>query len=157
MTTLDNLARKFESFEPVGIKEQEKDIAEYIDRLKDSVRNIEKVVSWHEVRIKDTFETLNQINDESIEKSELQDTLSKFKTLFNEIIQKYKNIYPDDEAKVIFEQFSPGINSRIEALIEDYEDIVENINISLECPDELEKLEKLAEEYAKKAPVADWD
>lgn len=157
MTALDSLARKFESFKPVGIKEQEKDIAEYIDRLKEGVRNIEKIVTKHEIRIKDTFEAFNRIGTESMEKSELQDSLSRLKTLFTEIISEYKNIYPDDEAKVIFEQFSPGINSRIEALIEDFEDLVENINITLECPDELEKLEKLAKEYAKKAPVADWD
>lgn len=160
MAALDILARNFESFEPVDIKKQEIDIAQHFDRLKEGVRNIEKIVSRHEVRIKDTFETLNQINLKSIEKSELSeliDALTSLKTLFDQIILEYKNIYPDDEAKVIFEQFSPGINSRIEALIEEFEDIVENINISLECPDELEKLEDLAEEYAKKAPVADWD
>jgi len=157
MTALDNLAKKFESFEPVNIQKEEKDITEHIDRIKAGIRNIEQIVSRHEVRIKDTYETLNQINVELVGKSELHDSLLKLKTLFAEILQQYKNIYPDDEAKVIFEQFSPGINSRIEVLIEDFEDIIENLNLGIEYPDELEKLEKLAEEYAKKAPVADWD
>lgn len=92
------------------------------------------------------------------------ETIQILKTLLDTMerwVEKYDKICDrgedgSDFARVA-ENVCPGLMNRLRALVDEYDDLAENIRLSLQHPEELAELEKLAEELSYRAEPLDVD
>lgn len=154
MTALAALAQKFNDTLINPVIQKEETISDTMGQLKEMVREVENLISTEEAQVKETRAIFNEIPPE-FDREDLNPRLERMKISISVLRASNFKLSNDEEFVAICDIFSHGLSYRIERIIEDFDDLLEDINLSLEAPDELEKIELLAEEYAKIVQVDD--
>ena len=119
----------------------------WLKGLEDALEGVESSV----ITAKDLFANAKTINLEEAKTREIFAKLLKEFNLTSESLGDLADNIRKNNHVDILEKLSPKFIMRLNSCIDELEDLAENVEIALNCADELKELESLANKYSEVA------
>ena len=142
------------------IEERNDDVEEAISAIEEVVKKKEEYIDEVEATAKTLASSFAKYSIDVNDKL-MRETLETLLGSIERWVKKYDKVIARADAGSDFAKIAevvcPGLVDRLKCLVEEYDDLAENIRLSLEHSKDLAELEMLAEDFSVRAQPMDMD